>query len=85
MSDPDLDALAAELGQKTKAASIQIDNVSDASLGLSLERLREQLGAEEVIVWSGTGQAIASVGESRYSLSPDRPSPLLLQIGRAHV
>ena len=74
-----LDALAAELGQKTKAASIQIDNVSDASLGLNLERLREQLGAEEVIVWSGTGQAIASVGESRYSLSPDRPSPLLLR------
>ena len=46
---------------------------------LNLDRLREQLGADEVIVWSSSGQAIASVGESRYSLSPDRPSPLLLR------
>jgi nitrogen fixation/metabolism regulation signal transduction histidine kinase len=74
-----LDALASDLGQKTKAASAQIDNVTDASLGLTLERLREQLGAEEVIVWSSAGQAIATAGESRYSLSPDRPSPVLLR------
>jgi len=74
-----LDALASDLGQKTKAASAQIDNVSDASLGLAIERLREQLGAEEVIVWNSAGQAIATAGESRYSLSPDRPSPVLLR------
>ncbi len=74
-----LDALASDLGQKTKAASAQIDNVSDASLGLAIERLREQLGAEEVIVWNSAGQAIATAGESRYSLSPDRPPPVLLR------
>jgi nitrogen fixation/metabolism regulation signal transduction histidine kinase len=74
-----LDALASDLGQKTKAASAQIDNVSDASLGLTLERLLEQLGAEEIIVWNSAGQAIATVGESRYSLSPDRPPPVLLR------
>jgi hypothetical protein len=74
-----LDALAADLGQKTKTASAQIDNVSDASLGLAIERLREQLGAEEVILWNSSGQAIATAGESRYSLSPDRPSPVLLR------
>lgn len=74
-----LDALASDLGQKTKAASAQIDNVSDASLGLAIERLREQLGAEEVIVWNSAGQAIATAGESRYSLSPDRPLPVLLR------
>jgi len=74
-----LDALASDLGQKTKAASAQIDNVADASLGLSIERLREQLGAEEVIVWNSSGQAIATAGESRYSLSPDRPPPVLLR------
>ena len=74
-----LDALASDLGQKTKAAGAQIDNVSDASLGLAIERLREQLGAEEVIVWNSAGQAIATAGESRYSLSPDRPPPVLLR------
>ena len=74
-----LDALASDLGQKTKAASAQIDNVSDTSLGLTLERLLEQLGAEEVIVWNSAGQAIATAGESRYSLSPDRPPPVLLR------
>ncbi len=74
-----LDALASDLGQKTKAAITQIDNVADASLGLAIERLREQLGAEEVIVWNSAGQAIATAGESRYSLSPDRPPPVLLR------
>ena len=74
-----LDALASDLGQKTKAASTQIDNVADASLGLAIDRLREQLGAEEVIVWNSAGQAIATAGESRYSLSPDRPPPVLLR------
>jgi len=74
-----LDALASDLGQKTKADSTQIDNVADASLGLAIERLREQLGAEEVIVWNSAGQAIATAGESRYSLSPDRPPPVLLR------
>jgi len=74
-----LDALAADIGQKTKAASEQIDNVSDASLSVTIERLREQMAAEEVIVWNSAGQAIATAGESRYSLSPDRPPPVLLR------
>jgi nitrogen fixation/metabolism regulation signal transduction histidine kinase len=70
-----LDTLANELGQKTRAISVQINDLPDASVGLTLDRMREQLGADDVILWNTSGQALASAGESRYKINPDRPSP----------
>ena len=74
-----LDTLANDLGQKTRAASAQINDLPDASVGIALERLKDQLGADDVILWSTAGQAIASVGESRYKINPDRPTSLQLR------
>jgi nitrogen fixation/metabolism regulation signal transduction histidine kinase len=74
-----LDTLANDLGQKTRAASSQINDLPDASVGIALERLKDQLGADDVILWSTAGQAIASVGESRYKINPDRPTSLQLR------
>ena len=68
-----LDTLANDLGQKTRAAALSIGDTSDASLGLQLERIREQLAADDVIVWSPNGVALASAGESRFQLTPQRP------------
>lgn len=69
-----LDTLAADLASKTRAAASALGGTSDASAGLALERLREQLQASNVVLWSHAGQAIASAGESRFELSPARPS-----------
>lgn len=69
-----LDTLVRDLTQKTRVASAQIQDTTDATLGLALERLRDQVGAEDVIVWSANGQSVASVGESRFQISPERPS-----------
>jgi nitrogen fixation/metabolism regulation signal transduction histidine kinase len=69
-----LDTLASDLGQKTRNASLQINDLPDASVGLALERLREQLSADDVILWNQTGQAVASAGDSRFKITPDRPS-----------
>jgi nitrogen fixation/metabolism regulation signal transduction histidine kinase len=78
-----LDTLANDLGQKTRAASAQINDLPDASVGIALERIKDQLGADDVILWSTTGQAISSAGESRYKINPDRPTPMQLRLVKA--
>src|SRR6185369_7921891 len=70
-----LDTLANDLANKTRAAAAQLAETPDASAGLTLERLREQLAANDVILWGGNGQLIASAGQSRFQLNPDRPTP----------
>ena len=51
----------------------------DASAGLTLERIRDQLAANDVILWSGSGQLIASAGATRFQLNPERPTPQQLR------
>ena len=75
-----LDTLANDLGQKTRSASSQINDLPDASVGIALERIKDQLGADDVILWSTAGQALSSAGESRYKLNPDRPTPMQLRL-----
>ncbi|HEY0825509.1 MAG TPA: PAS domain-containing sensor histidine kinase, partial [Ramlibacter sp.] len=78
-----LDALSSDLAAKTRSAANQLSEVSDTSAGLALERVREQLGAIDVVLWSGTGQMIASTGQSRFQLHPERPTPQQLRAVRA--
>jgi nitrogen fixation/metabolism regulation signal transduction histidine kinase len=69
-----LDTLANDLANKTRAAAAMLAETPDASAGLALERVRDQLQASDLILWSGTGQLIAGAGQSRFLLSPERPS-----------
>jgi nitrogen fixation/metabolism regulation signal transduction histidine kinase len=78
-----LETLANDLANKTKAAAAQLAETPDAAAPIALERLREQLPANDVILWSGTGQPIASAGESRFQLNPDRPTSQQLRNVRA--
>ncbi|HYW55759.1 MAG TPA: ATP-binding protein [Polaromonas sp.] len=77
-----LDTLATELSNKTRVAAGQLTQTSDASAGLALERLREQLSVSDVVLWTASGQMIASAGDSRYSLKPERPPAQLLRTAR---
>jgi nitrogen fixation/metabolism regulation signal transduction histidine kinase len=77
-----LDALANDLSAKTRNAALQLAEVPDTSAGLALERLREQLPANDILLWSGTGQLIASAGQSRFQLNPERPTPQQLRTVR---
>jgi nitrogen fixation/metabolism regulation signal transduction histidine kinase len=74
-----LDTLANDLANKTRAAAIQLAETPDASAPLALERLRDQLPADDVLLWSGSGHLIASAGSSRFQLNPDRPTPQQLR------
>ena len=69
-----LDALALDLANKTRQAASQMSEAPDALAGLSLERVRDQLSAKDVVLWSAAGQVIASVGESRFTINPERPA-----------
>ncbi len=78
-----LDTLAADLGGKTRQAAAQLAEVPETMVGLGLERLREQLSASDVVLWSASGQLIASAGGSQFLLQPDRPSVQQLRAARA--
>ena len=69
-----LDAMALDLANKTRQAAGQIAETPDAMAGLALDRMREQLFATDVVLWSAAGQVIASVGNSRFTINPDRPA-----------
>ncbi|MBH2019626.1 MAG: HAMP domain-containing protein [Burkholderiales bacterium] len=78
-----LDTLAADTGSKTRQAATQLAETPDAMVGLALERLREQLGASDVVLWSASGQLMANAGESRFLIQPDRPSVQQLRSARS--
>jgi HAMP domain-containing protein len=44
--------------------------------------MRDQLGASDMVLWNAAGQPVAGVGQSRYSLNPDRPSAQQLRAAR---
>ena len=69
-----LDTLALDLSNKSRAAANQLVDVPNATAGLALERIRDQLAANDVILWTSSGQLIASTGASRFVLNPDRPT-----------
>ena len=77
-----LDTLSQDAAQKSRQAAVQLAEVSDASAGLALERLREQLGARDVLLWSGNGNLVASVGQSRFQIRPERPSSAQIREAR---
>ncbi|MBI2770214.1 MAG: HAMP domain-containing protein [Burkholderiales bacterium] len=78
-----LETLASDLANKTRVASTQLAGIPDASAGLALERIRDQLSANDVILWSASGQLVASAGQSRFQLNPERPSTQQLRNVRA--
>jgi nitrogen fixation/metabolism regulation signal transduction histidine kinase len=77
-----LDTLANDFGNKTRNAANQLAETPDTSAGLVLERVRDQLGAIDVVLWSGTAQMVSSAGQSRFQLRPERPSAQQLRTTR---
>lgn len=77
-----LDTLSSDFASKTRAAAAQVADTPDTSAGLVLERVREQLGASDLVLWSSTGQLLASTGQSRFQLNPERPTPQQMRTAR---
>jgi nitrogen fixation/metabolism regulation signal transduction histidine kinase len=76
---------ALDLGNRTRSAAAQLAQGPDGTSGLAFERLREQLGARDLTLWSGSGQLLASASDTR-SLSlqaPERPSAATMRMARS--
>ena len=78
-----LDTLSADIANKTSLAAEELARAPGASALLELERLRGQLSASDVVLWSESGQALSSAGASRFDLSPERPPQAVLRSVRA--
>jgi nitrogen fixation/metabolism regulation signal transduction histidine kinase len=77
-----LDTLSNELANQARGAASQLSNMAEPSAGLALERLREQIGASDVALWSAGGRLIASAGQSRFQITPEKPSAQQLRTAR---
>lgn len=69
-----LELQASETASRARSLSAQLSQTPDSTAGLVLERIRDQLGASDVLLWNASGQLVASVGQSRYRLDQERPS-----------
>jgi nitrogen fixation/metabolism regulation signal transduction histidine kinase len=49
---------------------------------VTLERIRDQLAASDVVLWSSSGQLLASAGQSRFQLSPEKPPSQMVRTAR---
>jgi len=77
-----LETLKQELGNKTRVAAERLVEGDRPPLPLTLERLREQLGAREVTVLGPLGQMLAMAGGTAGTGPPERPAAGLLRQAR---
>lgn len=68
-----LDTLSTDLAKQSRVAASQLSDVPDVSAGVALEKIREQLGVSDVVLWTTSGRMIASAGQSRFQIRPERP------------
>jgi nitrogen fixation/metabolism regulation signal transduction histidine kinase len=78
-----IETLSDGLAAKTRSASVALQDAPDVVAGLMLDRLREQLEVRDAILWSASGQLLASAGDSRFLLNPERPAPAELRRARS--
>lgn len=74
LSRSTLESLANELSASVRTAANNLRGTPVSSWPVALEKIREQLDATEVTLWRVNGSVVASVGEDRYQLQPERPS-----------
>lgn len=74
-----IDVLSNESLGQARLVAQTLATQSDAAIAIGLEATRERLGASDLLVWSAQGRLLASAGESRFDLSPQRPASDVLR------
>ncbi|MBE0474807.1 MAG: PAS domain-containing sensor histidine kinase, partial [Rhodoferax sp.] len=69
-----LETLSADLAGKARAGAVGLSDTPDVSAALPLERTRDAMAADDLILWGTSGRLIAAAGQSRYQLNPELPS-----------
>ncbi len=77
-----LETLVADLGAKTRVAADRLGETRGLPAPMVLERLREQLAAQDVALVGTNGQILVSASASAMSVMPERPGATMLRQAR---
>ncbi len=77
-----IDSIVGDVAVKTRLAAERLGEIPGAAQSLALERLREQLSAQDIAIVDKAGQAIFSTSSTPTRLMPERPSQSLLRQAR---
>jgi len=69
-----LDTLSEDLAKQSQAAAANYAQSSEINPGLAAEKIKNQLGATDVAIWTQGGQMVATSGASRFQLRSEQPS-----------
>ena len=77
-----LEALVADLGAKTRVAADRLGEARGVPAPLAMERLREQLAAQDVAIVGAGGQILVTASRSGSTIMPERPTATMLRQAR---
>ena len=77
-----LEALVSDLGAKTRVAADRLGETAGLPTPLALERLREQLAAQDVALIGAGGQMLVSASDRSAATMPERPTATMLRQAR---
>lgn len=77
-----LDTLSEDLAKQAQAAAANYSESSEINPGLAAEKIKNQLGATDVAIWTHSGQMVATSGASRFQLRSEQPSVQQLRQAR---
>ena len=77
-----VDQMLNDLQSKARAATTDLGERPGSHLGARLERVRDQLGAEEAVLLTASGRLVASASEDMSRLVPELPSSYALRQAR---
>jgi nitrogen fixation/metabolism regulation signal transduction histidine kinase len=78
-----LDVLATDLVGKARIGAARLAEGGASFAPLTLERLREQIGASEVSLLAASGQPLLTASGAGLASAPERPTPTLLRQARS--
>ncbi|MCD0505791.1 sensor histidine kinase [Bordetella petrii] len=82
-----LDSLLADMDAKARAMASVLNNTSDSDIPLTLTRLRESSGVQDVMVFTGSGRLVAFSTDQYGQLLPEMPPATVLnqlRLGRGY-
>jgi nitrogen fixation/metabolism regulation signal transduction histidine kinase len=77
-----LDTLSEDLAKQAKAAAVNLADSVDANPGLAAEKIRAQIGATDVTLWTAGGRMLASAGQAQFKMGSERPTPFQFREAR---
>ncbi|PVE05313.1 ATP-binding protein [Limnohabitans sp. Rim28] len=80
-----LDTLSEDLAKQAKAAAANLAESGEVNPGLAAEKIRTQIGATDVAIWTLGGRMVASAGQSQFQIRTERPTPLQFREARKNA